>query len=280
MLSHWLQSMTALPVRSILPGLLLGLVALACAPSPRTPPREAGQEDQQAIPPVPAPPVPAPLVPAVPVAAPPVPAPLVLDGACEGEDCMTRFAALACADTDLRATASDSAPVVARVSAGDTVEVTRSDLHVLRKGLVVVRDTVTLSGEDLYLGDDSLGVSLGDSLRFVPGDTLHLLRYLGLGAWHWLRHGRLEGGMEFWAGPVGGRAGGAMHKKDSTRAVALSHPVVGAWWLVTLPGGTTGWWRADGGNELRSILDMERWMELRCAGPDTTAASAPAARAY
>ncbi|HEU5173620.1 MAG TPA: hypothetical protein VFT96_02625 [Gemmatimonadaceae bacterium] len=193
---------------------------------------------------------------------------------------MTRFAALVCADTDLRATASEAAPIIARASAGDTVEVTRSDLHVLRKGLVVVRGTVTLRGEDLYTGDEALDDSLGDSLRFVPGDTLHLLRYIGLGAWHWMRHGRLEGGMEFWAGPVGGRVGGAMRKRDSTRAVALSHPEVTTWWQVKLPDGTTGWWRADDRNELRSILDMERWTELRCAGPDTTAASAPAARAH
>ena len=270
MLSHRLQSMMALPVRNILPGVLLGLVALACARSPRTPTSEAGRDVPQATRPAPASPAPA-----VPVAAPPIPAPLVLDGACEGEDCMTRFAALACADTDLRATASDSAPVVARVSAGDTVEVTQTDLHVLRKGLVVVRDTVTRGPDDVYTGGDSTS----GSLRFLPGDTLHLLRYVELGAWHWMRHGRLEGGMEFWAGPVDGRAGGAMHKKDSTRAVALSHPVVATWWQVTLPGGTTGWWRADERDELLGIPQMEHWM-MSCAGPDTTASAAHAASAH
>ena len=217
MLSHRLPSMMALLVRSALPG----LAALACARSTQTP------------------------------------APLVIDGACQGEDCLIRFPALACADADIRATASDTAPIIARVAAGDTVEVPQTDLHVLRQGLVVVRDTVTLGPNDVYTGGDSLG----GSLRFLPGDTLHLLRYVELGGWHWLRRGRLEGGMEFWAGPVDGWAGGAMHDKDSTRAVARSHPEVAWWWQVNLPGGRTGWWRADGHEELRAIPLMERWME-------------------
>lgn len=235
MRAHRLPSVMVLLVRSV----LIALGALACARAPR------------------------------------IPAPLVLDDACQGEGCLTRFSALACADTDLMATASDSAPAIARVAAGDTVDVTRTDLHVLRRGVVVVRDTVTLGRDDVYTGGDSLG----GSLRFLPGDTLHLLRYIELGAWHWMRHGRLEGGMEFWAGPVGGRGGGAIYEKDSTRAVALSHPEITTWWQVTLPGGTTGWWRADAGNELLSIPQMEHWMES-CAGPDTTAASAHAASAH
>ena len=180
--------------------------------------------------------------------------PLIREGSCEGEDCLVAFSALACADAVLRSAPADDAPPVARIAQGDTVDVTRTDIHVLRPGLVIVRDTFTMT--EAYTPEDTL--------RFAPGDTLHLLQYIQLGAWSWWRNGREEGGEEFWAPPPDARAGGLVAAGDSARGVARSHPEVAWWWQVALAGGGTGWWKADSARTLFPIPYMERWME-RCA---------------
>jgi hypothetical protein len=185
--------------------------------------------------------------------------PIVLVNACEGEDCETQFTALACDDAVLRSASSVRAPRVARITRGDTVEVRRTDLHIIRPGIVVLKRAYVLDSEASDDPDQSR-IPRTDTLRFAAGDTLYLLRYLELGSWLWW-HGRPSSGSEFWAGPAGEGYGGATHRSDSSLAIARSQPEVDVWWLIERQGATSAWWLRDSRGSIRSLPAMQHWGE-------------------
>jgi hypothetical protein len=183
--------------------------------------------------------------------------PRVIERFCEGESCeVGGYAALACTVVGLRAAASDTAPVVARVERGDTVHVRARDLHVLEPGLIVMRRDFTLDWE---MDVESGRYPRTDTLRFAAGDTVYLLHYTELGDWVWWYRGREERGSEFWAGPQDEDLGAATHSRDSSTAVGLTHPVRADWWHVRPRSGKPGWWRADTLHSLMSIAMMQKW---------------------
>jgi hypothetical protein len=183
------------------------------------------------------------------------PGPVLFPRACEGEDCEVEFPAFACGAVQLRSAAADTAPIVARVARGDTVDVRSRDLHVLVPGRIVLRRNFALTD---WKGEEGR-IPRQDTLRFAAGDTVYLLRYHELGAWTWWHRGGLQDGDEFWAGPRDGELGGVMRKRDSSVAVGLSHPRSEDWWRVQLKSGQSGWWRADTLYSLLSIHWMRHW---------------------
>ena len=184
--------------------------------------------------------------------------PIILASSCEGEDCETSFRGLACGDALLRASPSLNAPAVARILRGDTVNVRRTDLHVRRPGIVVLkRDHVV----DSDVPSDGVGerIPRRDTLRFAAGDTVYLLQYASLGSWKWWHRGHTSFGDEFWAGPATGGLGGKTESGDSSIAVARSQPIIEGWWLIVRRNGDVGWWHRDSLETVRSIFQMEHW---------------------
>jgi hypothetical protein len=186
--------------------------------------------------------------------------PMVFPRTCEGEDCGVEFPALACAAVEFRSAAADTAPVVAHVAKGDTVNVRSIDLHVTEPGLVVLRRDFALDWADAGEGRFPAAATL----RYAAGDTVYLLHYNELGSWTWWYRGSVQSGNEFWAGPAHERLGGVTRSRDSSVAVARSHPWRETWWRVELPSGASGWWRADTLYSLLSIPWMQHWGETGC----------------
>lgn len=183
--------------------------------------------------------------------------PAVFHGACEGEDCRLQFDAIACAPVSLQALPQDSAHVVGRVEVGDTVFVSRRELHLVAPGLVVLKRDFVL---DSYNAGDG-PKPMADTVRFTNGDTAYLLHYDELGEWELGYRGKRHIVDEFWAGPAVGLEnglGGAMENKDSSTAVALSQPTTADWWRVMPKRGHAGWWRADRALGLASIDDLQK----------------------
>jgi hypothetical protein len=162
--------------------------------------------------------------------------PMVFPRMCEGESCDVEFPALACAAVELRSAAADTAPIVARIATGDTVNVRTIDLHVVKPGLVILRRDFALDWAD----DGEQRYPAKDTLRFNAGDTVYLLHYESLGSWTWWHRGHLQSGNEFWAGPAHEKLGGVTQSDDSSVAVARSHPRRASWWRVELPSGAPG----------------------------------------
>ncbi len=182
--------------------------------------------------------------------------PRVIERFCPGESCDTDFPALACAPVDLLSIAADSAPIVARVERGDTVQVRTRDLHVLEAGRVVLQRDFALTWDVDMEGDQ---IPRADTLTFAAGDTVYLLLYTELGGWVVSHRGREAMSGEFWAGPETGRLGAAIYSSDSSVAVGLSHPRTADWWQVEPRSGRAGWWRADTLYSLMSIPAMQKW---------------------
>lgn len=189
--------------------------------------------------------------------------PIILGSSCEGEDCETSFKGLACDNAVLRASPSATAPVSARILRGDTLNVRRTDLHVLHPGIVVMkREHVVDSDADSETGES---IPRTDTLRLAPGDTVFLLQYGALGSWEWWYRGRTSFGNEFWAGPPDGHLGGAIDLKDTSIAVARSQPKIQGWWLIQRRNGDVGWWATDSARTVRSIFKMNHWEDW-CPG--------------
>ncbi|HSQ30419.1 MAG TPA: hypothetical protein VLN49_11250 [Gemmatimonadaceae bacterium] len=183
--------------------------------------------------------------------------PMVFDSTCEGEDCeATNFLAAACDSAVLRATRSDSSPVVARVGIDDTVLVLSRSLHVLEPGIVLLRREYTLATDDDGEGPPS---PRKDTLHFASGDTLYLIRYLELGSWVWWYGGRLQSGYEFWGGDNDESVAYGGISDDSTNAVRRSVPKIAHWWHVRPRTGREGWWHADPRPALVSLNQMLHW---------------------
>jgi hypothetical protein len=204
--------------------------------------------------------------------------PLIYRDACEGEDCVAQFDALACAPAELRVAANDAARVVTRLKAGDTLSVNGRDLHVTALGVVVLKRDYTLDGS----GDVERQRVRRDTLHFARGDTLYLMRYFELGWWRFLYKGRVNEGNQFWARPVGDVSLGDT-AEDSTNAVARSAPETADWWYVQPRKGLPGWWHADGEVALQSIHEMAQADEscatiLRNQAAADSAEYAPSAR--
>lgn len=187
--------------------------------------------------------------------------PLIFARSCEGEDCETSFPAFACAPVDLRASPFPTAPVVARVARGDTVQVSRADLHVVQPGIVVVKARTVIDSEFPGDGDPR---PRPDTLRLAAGDTLWLIRYESLGEWDYWWRGRMSSGSEFWGVPPTGEAFGES-SADSSRAIARSQPVTESWWLLSSGARPLGWWRVDSLARLRSLRTMDYWGDY-CPG--------------
>jgi hypothetical protein len=180
--------------------------------------------------------------------------PVVLRHDCEGEDCEWAFAAAVCRPTMLRAAPTESAPIVARLAEGDTIDVER-DLHIRKIGVIVLKQTFTL---DRDIGDveEPIPQPRSDTVRLSQGDTIYLIRYLSLGAWRWAYRGRQHDSYEFWSAPPDGEPSAA--HTDSSRAAARSEPVREDWWHVRPRRGAPGWWLGNGHDELLSTSDRVR----------------------
>ena len=193
--------------------------------------------------------------------------PIVFAASCQGEDCESAFTGLACAAVELRSAPDTTAPVVARIAKGDSVDVRRTDLHVLRPGVVVVKQSFVLKSDEN--GEDNRPMPRKDTLHLSAGDTVYLLRYEMLGSWVFRWKDKTTDGGEFWGGPFGGEAmGGAL--RDTSRGVARSQPVTEDWWLLHDGSQPMGWWRTDSAGSLRSKRNMDYWGE-HCPerGPST-----------
>lgn len=184
--------------------------------------------------------------------------PAVFANACEGEDCESSFTGFACAGVNLRAAPASSAPVVARIARGDTFSVKRSDIHVARPGIVVVKRAFAIESDaDM---DGGRAHARKDTLRFAAGDSVYLLRYGELGWWHLLHRGKESGAGGFWGTPetlANGALG--MVSGDSSRAVLRSQRVREDWWLVYRGEQPLGWWQRDAARTLRSVFQMQHW---------------------
>lgn len=177
--------------------------------------------------------------------------PLIFPHACEGEDCVDTFRAVACRGVQLRVAPSDSSVVVAELLRGDSVEITRRDLHLLRAGRVIVRRPITID-HDIFDGPEGDETRpRADTVHFSPGDTVYLLAYAGMGSWSWWHHGKSESTDQFFAVPDDDWLGRPQRIDADSRAIALSKPRTADWWLVTPKAGGTGWWRNDGSWSLR-----------------------------
>lgn len=188
--------------------------------------------------------------------------PMVFAASCEGEDCETSFKGLACAPVELRAAADTAAPVVARVARGDSVHVTRTDLHLVRPGIVVVKKPIVRASETGM--DDDRATPRADTLRIAAGDTVWLLQYEQLGWWRYWWKGRTTDGGQFWGVADDEEALGEV-THDTSRAVARAQPATESWWLLDDGKHPIGWWRADSTASLRSVYNMEHWDE-HCPG--------------
>lgn len=178
--------------------------------------------------------------------------PWIVRSMCEGEDCGTRFEAEACAPTALHAEPDDTSPAVARIAEGERVQVVRSDLHVNRAGIVVMKRDHVL---DEDTGEEDGVFPRQDTLRFTRGDTMYVLHYLALGRWIFAYHGRTYDSNEFWGTTtqdMGANDG------DSTVAIARSRPDREDWLLVATRAGVIGWWSRKHW-ELQSTFAMQHW---------------------
>ena len=178
--------------------------------------------------------------------------PWVVRSMCEGEDCGTHFEAEACSGTTLHAEPDDTSPVVARIAEGERVQVVRSDLHVNRAGIVVMKRDHVL---DEDTGEEDGVFPRQDTLRFTRGDTMYVLHYLALGRWIFAYHGRTYDSNEFWGTTtqdMGANDG------DSTVAIARSRPEREDWLLVATRAGVIGWWSRRHW-ELQSTFAMQHW---------------------
>lgn len=166
--------------------------------------------------------------------------PITLHNICEGESCEPTFDGLVCLPIELHATEDDASPIVNRVAAGDTMQVTDVNFHMKTLGLVAVRRPLVL----LFKRSSGSDTTRVDSMRYSRGDTLYLIRYYELGAWQWWYRGRTQSGGEFWVGPTTGGSGGvAGPHADTARAaaVALSHPKSDVWHRIVPRSGRPGW---------------------------------------
>ena len=178
--------------------------------------------------------------------------PWIVRSMCEGEDCGTHFEAEACSATALHAEPDETSPVVARIAEGERVQVMRSDLHVNRAGIVVIKRDHVLD-EDMSAEDDVFPRK--DTLHFARGDTMYVLHYLALGRWVFAYHGRTYDTNEFWgtATPDMGA-----NEADSSIAIARSRPEREDWLLVATRANAIGWWSGTHW-ELQSTFTMQHW---------------------
>lgn len=179
--------------------------------------------------------------------------PYVVRDACEGEDCTSHFEGVACGATTLHAESAETSPVVATVAEGEKVQVVRSDLHVGRAGIVVIKRDHVL---DHDYSDENELVARTDTLHFVRGDTVYVLHYLALGRWVWAYRGRMYDSNEFWGVATHDMGG---NSTDSSVAIARSQPQREDWWLVATRTGVLGWWNDTAHWELHGTFDMQHW---------------------
>lgn len=180
---------------------------------------------------------------------------------CQGEDCETAYDAFACTQLTLRADTLDGAPVVVRVPAHDTVQVTHEVLHLVAPGIVRVRRTFQLDWDLDGFADRR---RRRDVVSFSAGDTLYLLHYRDLGRWQWWYDGRVSSSAEFWDGTPDTLSRGNPVTHSSVAEV-LSHPRHEEWWRVERTPSRGGWWHAKHASEQAiSTHDMSYWGD-RCA---------------
>lgn len=154
----------------------------------------------------------------------PPPLPYVVRGICPGEGCS--FGEwIACARFVARAAESATAPVVFRLERSAHFQALTGDLLVVRAGLMVFRDTVRVTDDEI------LGTR---SLVFTPADTLYPLFYGSEGSGSWYFHGRTEAGPWFvpdWHTDYHSRPGAVLVRR------AVAH-----WWIrVRNTAGGEGW---------------------------------------
>ena len=178
--------------------------------------------------------------------------PWIVRNTCEGEDCGTQFEAEGCSATALHAEPEETSPVVASIAEGERVQVVRSDLHVNRAGIVVMKRDHVLD-KDTGAEDDV--VPRKDTLRFTRGDTMFVLHYLALGRWVVAHHGRTYDTDEFWGTTTHDMGA---NEGDSSVAIARSRPEREVWLLVATRPGVIGWWRGEHW-ELQSTFAMQHW---------------------
>ncbi|NUO64828.1 MAG: hypothetical protein HOQ11_02415 [Gemmatimonadaceae bacterium] len=184
---------------------------------------------------------------------------IVFAASCDGEDCQTSFKGLACAPVELRASVDSAAPVVARVALGDSIHVTRIDLHVVRPGIVVVKRPIIRPYEASV--DDDHPMPRADTLRIATGDTVLLLRYAQLGWWVYWWKGKTRDGGQFWGVANDEEALGSSPTTRRRPWPARSRESAGG--CSTTGSACWAGGRVDDGESLRSLYSIEHWEE-RC----------------
>lgn len=116
----------------------------------------------------------------------------------------------------------DTSAVAFVIPAGQRFTAETGNVHVLRPGVAVATDTITLAADPA-----------GPALRLEPGDTVHVLGHQGEGVFEMWRDGTVYTGEAFWAMmPLSGRpAAGRLVSDPATE-----------WWVrVSESGGRRGW---------------------------------------
>jgi hypothetical protein len=114
--------------------------------------------------------------------APPIP--MVIKNICPGEGCELGDW-LACQDLTARTAERSDASVAFRVKRSTHIRALTANLHVTRAGIIVFRDTLRITDDDI-LGNDTL--------LLTPADTLFPLFYGSEGGGNWFLHGKVTGG--------------------------------------------------------------------------------------
>lgn len=151
------------------------------------------------------------------------PQPYVDAGACPFE-CCTYREWVAVAPIPAYARERDTTAVAFTLAAGERFEALTGNVHLDPVGVVVVRRPVVWKE-----GPDSLG-------RWEPGDTLHVLSYLGEDHFRYWHRGRIVEFFRLWSLPGEPRAA-------EPEAVLLRRPREDWWAQVRSARGDSGWLR-------------------------------------
>ncbi len=117
----------------------------------------------------------------------------------------------------------DTSTVAFILPAGRRFTAATGNVHIIRPGLAVVSDTITLAS----------GSPGGDATRLEPGDTVHVLGHQGEGVYEFWRDGATFSGEAFWTMmPLSGRPA-AGH--------IVSEPITEWWVRVVDTDGGSGW---------------------------------------
>ena len=163
----------------------------------------------------------------VPVRNPPPRVPQVIRDICPEEGCQYGKW-IACAPLAVHRAADSKSPVIFTLTRGTHFDALTGNLRVLRAGLVVFRDTVRITDDEI-LGPDTL--------VFTPADSLYPLFYGSEGSGTWYLHGKDSMGPWFFPD--------AHNFWARRRGVVLIRSPIVKWWVrVHHAANQEGWFDA------------------------------------